>query len=356
MAATFYDNPNQEVVRADGSGPEKPVETPVITSIMPTSRVVAPTDDITLHVYGTGFVFESFIHFAGHEERTRMVSTGELTTGITGSLFAGPDTVDVSVRTDGLESNVVPFEFTAFGIGSVTPTWLPYNTDNAEAYATPIVLRGAGFVDGCTVAGLVAGLPNTQGTYDVEFVSTTEVHCSLNSWTWAINVGSIQVVVVNPGGVESNSIEMPIQADNKVPPLPGTLAITSPTAGSTVEPVHDVLGIAPIGATVELHSIPGGPGPVATTTADPFGTFQFTGDTPVTPGIDMAWFVRVGDVESAPVPIHVAGEAVYDPGAHSVEDVKTHVTAHPDQRDAVYDAEVAGKARSTLLDWLEGQP
>ncbi|HEY9376668.1 MAG TPA: hypothetical protein VIQ02_06180 [Jiangellaceae bacterium] len=42
----------------------------------------------------------------------------------------------------------------------------------------------------------------------------------------------------------------------------------------------------------------------------------------------------------------------YDPGAHTIADVQKYVTEHPDELDAVYDAEENGKGRITLLDWL----
>lgn len=43
----------------------------------------------------------------------------------------------------------------------------------------------------------------------------------------------------------------------------------------------------------------------------------------------------------------------YDPGAYTVAEVQDYVTANPDQAAAVRDAEAAGKARSTLLAWLD---
>lgn len=49
----------------------------------------------------------------------------------------------------------------------------------------------------------------------------------------------------------------------------------------------------------------------------------------------------------------VAG--AYDPGGYTIDDVKEYVTANPDQRDAIYEAEQSGKARSTLLDWFDTQ-
>jgi hypothetical protein len=45
----------------------------------------------------------------------------------------------------------------------------------------------------------------------------------------------------------------------------------------------------------------------------------------------------------------------YDPGAHTVADVQQYVTEHPDQLEEMYEAEVAGKNRSSLVTWLEEQ-
>lgn len=45
----------------------------------------------------------------------------------------------------------------------------------------------------------------------------------------------------------------------------------------------------------------------------------------------------------------------YDPGAHTVAEVKAHVTEHPDEAEAILAAEYAGQARITLIEWLEAQ-
>ena len=42
------------------------------------------------------------------------------------------------------------------------------------------------------------------------------------------------------------------------------------------------------------------------------------------------------------------------PGEHTVDEVKAYVDEHPDERQAVLDAEAAGKNRVTLVDWLRG--
>lgn len=51
----------------------------------------------------------------------------------------------------------------------------------------------------------------------------------------------------------------------------------------------------------------------------------------------------------------MAEQGSYDPGAYTVMEVQDYVTANPDEVDAVYQAELTGKARSTLLTWLEAQ-
>src|SRR5262245_35538463 len=45
----------------------------------------------------------------------------------------------------------------------------------------------------------------------------------------------------------------------------------------------------------------------------------------------------------------------YDPGEHTVDEVKEYVTANPDQADEVLAAEQAGQNRVTLVSWLEAQ-
>lgn len=46
---------------------------------------------------------------------------------------------------------------------------------------------------------------------------------------------------------------------------------------------------------------------------------------------------------------------VYDPSEHTVDEVKSYVEEHPDECEAVLDAEQEGKDRITLVEWLEAQ-
>lgn len=48
-----------------------------------------------------------------------------------------------------------------------------------------------------------------------------------------------------------------------------------------------------------------------------------------------------------------SSSSTFDPGEHTVDDVVLYVDEHPDQLDAVFNAEQAGKARSTLLSQLD---
>lgn len=45
--------------------------------------------------------------------------------------------------------------------------------------------------------------------------------------------------------------------------------------------------------------------------------------------------------------------ASFNPGSHNMTDVLTYVAEHPDEREAVLEAERAGKARVSLLSALE---
>jgi hypothetical protein len=45
----------------------------------------------------------------------------------------------------------------------------------------------------------------------------------------------------------------------------------------------------------------------------------------------------------------------YDPAAHTIDEVKEFVTEHPEEISDIYDTEEAGKARVTLLEWLQQQ-
>ena len=85
---------------------------PVVSALTPNTAVLG-SPNFTLHVGGTGFTPGAVIVFAGLEEPTTFVSPTEVTTLINMAVWAGPDTLPVSVRSAaGQDSNSLPFTFT----------------------------------------------------------------------------------------------------------------------------------------------------------------------------------------------------------------------------------------------------
>ena len=78
---------------------------PQLTSLTPRT-MVAEGDDVTLHVYGTGFVPRSVILFNGGAETTVFVSSQELTTVVVGVTATTPGEYPVAVETGGLGGGV----------------------------------------------------------------------------------------------------------------------------------------------------------------------------------------------------------------------------------------------------------
>lgn len=93
-------------------GGEEGGEAPVIASLEPAQCAIGDPD-FTLYVQGTGFTEESVIRFAGQDEPTTYNDVdGSLSTGVKPSLWQSPDTVQVSIKNAGQESEPVDFVFT----------------------------------------------------------------------------------------------------------------------------------------------------------------------------------------------------------------------------------------------------
>jgi hypothetical protein len=50
--------------------------------------------------------------------------------------------------------------------------------------------------------------------------------------------------------------------------------------------------------------------------------------------------------------VEVSGNDALDPGEHTIADIKSHVTEHPDEAEAILSAEQSGQNRVTLVQWL----
>jgi hypothetical protein len=96
----------------DPKEPYGPAPVPTLTGLVPDSRVVAPTDDLSLVIIGTNFMPSSEIWFANHFERVTYVSPVQLQTLLRGTVFTGPGVVTVAVINDGIPSNTQNFTFT----------------------------------------------------------------------------------------------------------------------------------------------------------------------------------------------------------------------------------------------------
>jgi hypothetical protein len=90
-----------------------PAPTPTLTGLIPSSRVVAPTDDLSVELIGSNFMPSSQIEVAGHIERTTYVSPSVLKTLFRGTVFTGPGVLPVRVFNDDKASGVQNFTITA---------------------------------------------------------------------------------------------------------------------------------------------------------------------------------------------------------------------------------------------------
>ena len=94
--------------------PEPPPakDPPVAISLDPETAVLG-SEDITMHVLGSGFTEGSVIYFANEDEPAVFISETDISTGVKPSLGWGPVTVQVYVQNaDGQKSAELPFTFT----------------------------------------------------------------------------------------------------------------------------------------------------------------------------------------------------------------------------------------------------
>jgi len=131
---TFWDFPNQEVVRADGSGPGIEVETPTLVSIAPATAVVGGAP-LTMTCTGTKFDSWTVIVFNGGDEPTTFIDATHVSTVVHPATASGAGTVPVTVRNGNESSAPRDFTFTVAGVqaeGGYDPG--AYTVDEVKAY------------------------------------------------------------------------------------------------------------------------------------------------------------------------------------------------------------------------------
>jgi hypothetical protein len=92
------------------------LDPPVASALSPDTAVVGGPD-ITCTVTGTGFTPFSKITFNGTDEVTEFISETELSTIVKPSTASGPWAIPVAVRTGGMVSEPLTFQFTEAGAG-----------------------------------------------------------------------------------------------------------------------------------------------------------------------------------------------------------------------------------------------
>ena len=157
------------------------------------------------------------------------------------------------------------------------------------------------------------------------FVPTDQGQPAANyDWAWAHTSGTA-------GGSPASPLNDTKIAEFTFPAGPATKTITL-TLNGVAQPTI-VITIPAAGATGSpMMMLPEGGGDELTPEPAPDG-------------------FPVGDEEEITEEVPVG----YDPAAHTVGEVQDYVNEHPEQLEEMYEAEVAGKNRTTLVTWLEDQ-
>lgn len=222
---------------------------------------------------------------------------------------------------------------------------------------TIATLNGRNFAEDSVVEVNQAGVQSL-------FVSATQMQFETD--LVALGVGTHQVTVRNINDEESNSAAFTITA----PPTPVISTLTPATAAMSVGNV-----------TVEIHGSGFDEGATVTQDFVNVSGQDWNSATHITAYLDAmlagvagTYQIRVKNLDftsSNPSPFTwtaaTAQETETEPGAYEAEltaedvagwtvaEAEAYVTENPDQRQAVADFERAGKARTTLLAWLESE-
>jgi hypothetical protein len=183
--------------------------TPVIQTLNP-DTINAGGPAFTLTVTGTGFANGAAVLWNGTPVTTTFVSVSQLTATIGANLIATPQTVNVSVVSQGLNSNTVSLPVRVF-ISSLSPT-----SAVVPAAALTLTVNGSGFANGSVVLWNQTQLTTT-------FVNATQLRAAVPANLMATPV-TVQITVrVNT--FVSNAVSFSV-----VPPNLPTISVTGPVA------------------------------------------------------------------------------------------------------------------------------
>jgi IPT/TIG domain len=231
------------------------------------------------------------------------------------------------------------------GIADPHITALVPNTLPASAGSTLITINGSDFLDGAVVEVAQQARPTT-------FVSGSKLTIMYDP----LAAGTVNFTVRNPNAEESNSYPFYISGGATGDGDPDITTVTPSTLPATAGPtLITVTGTDFVaGSVIEV-----GAAALATTFVN--ATTLTTTFDPSTPGVKLITVRNPNDEESNSFPFVVTSVALFNPGDVTIDDVKAYINALPDAGDnhpetqRVLDAERAGQARITLINWLDAK-
>ena len=234
---------------------ELPNPVPVLETLDP-AQASAGSPAFVLSINGRGFVEASRVFFGGTQLATRWVSATRLEADVPAALLASAGSVPVTVQNPALAGGTSnALVFTVLG----APTLAAIAPPSAAADGQPkaLSLTGQNFVPGATV---LFGATVLSATVQ----SSTSIAITVPGVLTG-TPGTVQVSVVNPSGLASNSLPFtlaPVLAINAVTPANAEVGATITLSGTGFDPV-------PAGNALVFRGINNTTVPAAALTATP---------------------------------------------------------------------------------------
>lgn len=174
--------------------------TPVLAGLSP-STAAPGGSAFTLTINGSGFVTGSSVLWNGSALSTGFVSGVQLTAFVPANLIASPGSASVTVTNPGgFTSNTLTFTIITPGTPSLVS--LSPNSATAGGSGFTLTVNGSGFVSGSAVQW-------SGTTLSTGFISGNQVSAFVPATLIAVP-GTAVVSVVNPGGINSNTLTFTI--------------------------------------------------------------------------------------------------------------------------------------------------
>jgi IPT/TIG domain len=197
---------------------------PVLTQLSP-ATAPAGTQGLLLTVTGTGFSTGATIMFGATPLPTSVTSSTQLVATVGAAQLAATGSVSVTVASPGGTSNAV-----SFAVGGPVITLVDPSTITVGAPGFTLTVGGTNFVNGASV--------NFGGTaLTTTFLSSTQLTGAVPA-TLLASPNSVNVTVVNPGGVTSPAYGFSVGAVPSIATIapttasPGAAAFTLQVTGS----------------------------------------------------------------------------------------------------------------------------